>query len=131
MRLRYLQWLVRFDLEPFLSGLLSKGTQLCAGLAMLSLMVRWFGVAQTTCSEHLQARSIITLVVTQWQSGHSPHTWSRLLLDGALFTLMLTSYCRVLASLLYVMWVERSRKQTLFAAFVLLVLTIFVLTDLV
>ena len=123
--------LAGFDVEPLLSSILAGGTWLCLSLILASVLLQWSGIVQGSVAERMQARSLPLLIVTDLRRIGSTDAWPRLLLDLAIAALMLTSYLRVLASFVYVIWMEPDRKHVLFMSFVLVVLTVILFTELV
>ena len=125
-----IKWLSKFDMETLVSSVLGIGTQLCLGCAIANFALQQ-AAGWPQGSDRLQAAGLPMLFVMDLRRVSIPALWPRLLLDAALAILMLTPYCRVLASMFYMTYVERDRKQMVFIGFVLTVLTVLVLTDLV
>ena len=125
-----IKWLAKFDMETLVSSVLGAGTKLGLGFAIANFALQQIE-GRPPASNHLQAASLPTLFVMDLRHVRPPALWPQLLLDAALAILMLTPYCRVLASLFYTTCVEHDRKQMLFIGFVLTVLTVIVMTDLV
>lgn len=125
------KWVASFDMESLVSSILRNGTLLSMSLILMSLALRWIGNGQADFGTNMKARSIPLLILADLQQAHSPGFWPRLLMHLGFAALLLTPYVRVLASLAYFTLVGRSPKQALFTSFVLVVLTIILLTKLV
>ncbi len=130
-RVSWVMWLARFDVEPLLSASLRYGTWLCFLLALGSLVLQWTGSGGATLGDRIHARSLPSLLMKDLGGGSLRVSWSRLLLDGSVAALLLTPYLRLLVSLIYFVCAERNRRYTLLTLFVLMLVTIIVLTDLV
>ncbi len=124
-----LKWLATFDVEPLISTILRNGTLLSVGLAAAaSLALQWKNAEWAQLEGTVRAKSLPLLILVDLKHVSSPAFWPKLLIDLSIAALMLTSYFRVLASMVYVTCVERNWQQVLFTSFVLIVLTVFVFT---
>ena len=122
-----LKWLATFDIEPLISGILRTGILLGVGLVLASVAVQWEQPRQAFLPS-IQARSLPSLIVADLRHLHVLGV-SRLLLDLGIGVLMLTPYARLLVSLMYAIWAERQWQHAFFTGFVLIMLTVLVLTD--
>ena len=71
----------------------------------------------------LAATSVGQFIITDVRQVTTAAARPRLLVNVGIAVLMLTPYVRVLASMLYFVFVERNVKYSLFTAFVLATLT--------
>ena len=118
-------------MESLISSILRTGTLISMGLILLSLALGWVGKGHVDFGPDMKAKSIPLLILADLQQAHSPGFWPRFLMHLGFVALLLTPYVRVLASLAYFTLVGRSPKQALFTSFVLVILTIILLTKLV
>ena len=87
--------------------------------------------SQAHLNPTLQARSVPSLLVFDFQHRDTPGFWLDLLIDTTVALLMLIPYIRLLVSALYMSLIERERRLSILIWVTLLILTIAVLTDLV
>ncbi len=126
-----LVWLSHFDFEHLVSSLLRNGTLGCVSLAAVGLMFQHVLGSQAHLNPTLQARSVPSLLVFDFQHRDTPGFWLDLLIDTTVALLMLIPYIRLLVSALYMSLIERERRLSILIWVTLLILTIAVLTDLV
>ena len=125
------QWIANFDMESLVSSILRNGTLISMGLILASLTVGWVTRGHGNLGPNLQARSVPFLILEGLEQMGAPGAWPHLLIRLSVAALLITPYARVLASMVYFTWVDRSRKQAFFTGFVLILLTIILLTTLV
>ena len=124
-----IRWIAQFDMEDLISATLRNGMLLSIGLIVGCFFYRWVthDVMEFTLS--LQARSIPALIRVDLQKLAAPSFGDDFLLHLGVSVLLLTPYARVLFSMLYFAFVERSWKHAFFTFLVLVVLTIGLLTN--
>ena len=125
------KWIASFDMESLISSILRTGMLISMSLTLLSLVPGWLEKGQVDFGPNMKAKSIPLLILADFQQIHVPGFWPRLLMHLGFAVLLLTPFVRVVASLVYFTLVERSPKQALFTTFVLVILTIILLTNLV
>jgi len=110
-------------MESVVGYTLSTGVLL--SLALIAVGLAWhraiWGTFQFDYT--LPATSVGGFIVADVQQVATAAARPRLLVNLGIAVLMLTPYVRVLASMLYFMFVERNVKYSLFTAFVLATLT--------
>lgn len=111
------------EMDVVIGYVLLIGVLLSAGMVVVGLAWHWartghlgaeYRIARLNLFEFLQAEIHQVAI-----GAYRP----RLLMSLGIVTLLLTPYVRVLASLLFFLFVERNWKYTLFTGFVLSVLT--------
>ncbi len=122
-------WIARFDMEPLIGRILRSGMWMSCGLIVASLVAQWAGKNQEGFGPNLMAKSVPLLISADLQRSDSSILWPSLLVHLGVAVLLLTPYARVLATLLYFMWVELSWKRILFTSLVLALLTVILLSD--
>ena len=125
------KWIANFDIEDLVSSILRNGMLISMGFIIASLVFRWIGNEEASFGPNLQAKSIPTMILSDLPKLGLPNFRPSLLLHLGVAVLLLTPYVRVFASMVYFTLIERSRKYVLFTSFVLLILTIILLTELV
>ena len=123
--------IANFDMESLISSILRTGMLSSTGFIFTGLIIGWADQERASLGPNLKAKSVPLLILADLQQIGSPGFWPRFLIHLGVATLLLTPYVRVLASMAYFTWVDRSRKQVAFTGFVLIILTIILLTRLV
>lgn len=126
-----LKWIAGFDMESLISSVLRNGTALSMILILAGLAIQEIGKTKGGFGPNLHARSIPQLILVDLNQTGLPEFWPRLLLYLGVSALLLTPYIRVVASMIYFAYVDRSWKHAIFTGVVLVILTIGLLTDLV
>lgn len=126
----WIKWIASFDMEPLLSSVLKIGTGVSMALFAASLALhQWAGKAESGFGPNLQAKSVPLLILADLGQFDSPGFWSRLLLHLGVSVLLLIPYVRLLVSMIYFAWIERSWKHVVFTGFVLIIMTIGLFTN--
>ena len=125
------KWIANFDMESLISSILRNGTLISMVLILAGLTIEWVTRGQINLEPNLQARSVPLLILGGLEKMGEPGGWPHLFIRLSVAALLLTPYARVIASMVYFTWVDRSRKQAFFTGFVLILLTIILLTTLV
>ena len=125
------RWIAGFDIEPLMSAILRNGLLLSMGLIVAGLVVQSRAMGRLDFGYMLQAGSVPEMLQNDLQRVSASDFRSRLLLDMGVSALMITSYLRVLASMVYFAFVDCNRTNLLFTAIVFIILTIVLLTTLV
>ena len=125
------KWIANFDMESLISLILRTGMLISLGFIFAGLIIGWADQEHASLGPNLKAKSVPILILVDLQQIGSPGFWPRLFIHLGVSALLLTPYVRVLASMAYFTWVDRSRKQVAFTGFVVAILTIILLTSLV
>ena len=125
------KWIANFDMESLISLILRSGMWISLALILSSIAIGWVLRGHVNLGPNVQAKSIVHLIRGALRHMDTVDTWPNPLIRLAVAALLLTPYVRVLASMAYFTWVDRSRTQILFTGFVLTILTIILLTSFV
>lgn len=125
------KWLAGFDMEDLVSSILRNGMLISMGLIGTGMVLWRLGRSHVSFGYNLQAKSVPELLFKDLRQIGSPEQWPTLLVHLGIAVLLLTPYLRVVASTIYFAWVEHRWKQALLTSFVLIVLTVILLTTLV
>ncbi len=122
------KWIAGFDIEPLMSAILRNGILISMVLIAGSLIVQWMQTGRPILEYMLQGDSIPVMILKDFQHTDSPNFWSDLLIDCGISILMLTSYVRVLASMVYCAYVDPDRTNLVLMFIVFVILTLVLLT---
>ncbi len=122
------RWIANFDIEPLMSAILRNGMLISMVLIAASLIVQWMQTGRPTLEYMLQGDSIPELILKDFQHMDSPNFWSDLLIDCGISVLMLTSYIRVLVSMVYCAYIDPDRTNLVLTFIVFVILTIVLMT---
>lgn len=125
------KWIANFDMENLVGAILTNGTILSMALVIGALVIRLAEKTSFDFGPNIKAKSIPTLILTDFHRLGSAESLPQVLIHLSIAVLMLTPYVRILTSLGYFVFIERSRKHAMFAGFVFIVMTIILLTVLV
>lgn len=119
-----LKWIASFDMEDLVGWILQRGTWFSIGLLLASAILRrssayWHAGADPP----LQGTNVLHLLLADLRGMATPRFWPSGLAHLGIALLMLTPYVRVLASVFYFAWVERSGRHALLTGSVALMLT--------
>ena len=120
-----IKWLAGFDMEPLLSSIFLYGTILSVLLISSALVIHLRnGGMPINLGVSFHARSIPQLLINDLNRFERPHFWPQFLLHLGFSILLLTPYFRLVASMVYFGWIEKSWKHAAFTGFVLVLLMI-------
>ena len=122
------KWIAGFDIEPLMSAILRNGMLISMVLIAGSLIVQWLQTGRPTLEYMLQGDSIPAMIAKDFQQTGAPNFWSDLLIDCGISALMLTSYVRVLVSMVYCAYIDPDRNNLILTLIVFVILTIVLLT---
>ena len=125
------KWIANFDMENLVGAILTNGTILSMALVIGALVIQWATKMNSDFGPNIKAKSIPTLILADFHRLGSTESLPQVLIHLSVAVLMLTPYVRVLTSLGYFAFIDRSRKHVMFAGFVFILMTIILLTVLV
>ncbi|MBI3615367.1 MAG: DUF1634 domain-containing protein [Candidatus Omnitrophica bacterium] len=123
------KWIANFDMEDLISSILQNGMLISMGLILVAIAVSWIQQGRVDLEQSLKAESIPKFLFGPFPLGGAPGGLPSVLVRWGVSVLMLTPYVRVAVSMVYFAYVERRWKQAILTGFVLIVLTITLLTD--
>lgn len=113
----------RIDVAVVIGSTLSIGVWSSLALIAVGFVWHWTIYGDLRFAYSLPATSVAGLVVSDLRQLSAEAARPRLLVNLGIAVLLLTPYVRVLASMLYFVFVERNPKYSIFTAFVLALLT--------
>jgi uncharacterized membrane protein len=113
----------RIDVESVIGYTLSIGVWLSLGLIAVGFVWHWAIWGDLRFDYSLPATTVAGLVVSDLHQMSAAAARPRLLVNLGIAVLLLTPYVRVLASMLYFVFVHRNVKYSIFTAIVLGLLT--------
>jgi uncharacterized membrane protein len=113
----------RFDMESLIGYILLTGVLLSVTLLTVGFIWHWVRAGNLRFEHSIAGMNFFEFISSTLRQMTSPALRPRLFLNMGIGVLMLTPFVRVLASVLYFVFVEHNWKYTLFTGFVLSVLT--------
>ncbi len=123
------QWIARFDMEALVSAILRQGMVLSLGLISAGVALRYASDRTVGFEDHLRGTNVLQFLLADIHQVASPRFWPSAVAHVGIAVLLLIPYLRVLASMLYFVFVERSRVHALLTGLVLLTLTYILLIE--
>lgn len=121
--LAWATWIARVDMESLVSAMLRRGTLVSLGCIVLGWGGAWLGYGSLAAAHPLQGNNVWHLLQTSLPQAASPGAWPSVALRLGLAGLLITPYLRVVASLIYFVWVESNRRYALLYGLVVGILT--------
>ncbi len=113
----------RTQMEVLVGYILLVGVLLSIGLIIAGLVWNWLQTGQIGIEYGIQGSNLFQFIHREIFRVVTGNFRPRLLVNWGIAILLLTPYVRVLASMLYFLFVERNWKYSVFTAFVFSVLT--------
>jgi uncharacterized membrane protein len=110
-------------MDVLIGSVLLTGVMISAALVLAGLAWHWLRTGQLEVHYTLAKMNLFQFAVAELSDLVHGAFRPRLLISLGVVVLLLTPYVRVLASLVFFLFVEHNGKYVLFTAFVLLVLT--------
>ena len=118
------QWVARFDMEALVSAILRQGMVLSLGLISVGVAWRYASDRTVGFEAPLRGTNVLQFLLADiHRVAASPRFWPSAVAHVGVAGLLLIPYLRVLASMLYFVFVERSRAHALLTGLVLVTLT--------
>ena len=111
------------EMEVLIGYVLLGGVVLSAVLVCMGLIWHWVRTGHLGVNYVIPRTNLFEFVVADVRQLGSAESRPRVLISLGIAMLLLTPYVRVLASMLFFLFVEHNWKYSLFTAFVLAVLT--------
>jgi len=111
------------DMEALIGSILLTGVLLSVAFLLAGLLWHWMTTGDPEFHYTLQGTNLFEFWVSDIRQVTTGAFQPRLFVNIGIGLLMLTPYVRVLASLLYFLFIEHNVKYTFFTGFVLAVLT--------
>ncbi len=126
----HIRWLSKFDMEPLLGSVLATGILLSVLLLAAGLWIGKF-LEHVPLAYQIQAISIPRLIQSDLCRQAAPNFWSRLLVDLGFSVLLITPYVRLFVTWLYLVFVKRQFKNSIFTSIALIFLGLVLFSDII
>ena len=118
-----IKWIAGFDMEDLIGSILRRGTILSISLVLAGVLLQWVGVDRGVPADTIQGTNAFHFFLADLRRIGPIASWPTILIHWGITVLLYTPYVRVVASVLYFAYVQRSWKHALLRSFVLATLT--------